>query len=361
MNMPAFTFSSEKSRASTTGTDRAPRESLERCRNCGSTRLFRDEATADLVCQECGLVNREGEAVVQEPLGHSDDASRYGPGTHGRATTVLLPDKGLRTRIGPLTRNSVPSPLSHRRKMEFARLRLVDRRQGRGDSGERNLETALPQLKRLTEALGLPRTVEETAVRLYRESLARRGMRGLRIASLVAACVYVACRVHGIPRTLRVVASQSEAPRSVIATVSIHLIRDLRVKVRPVNPMDLLPKLAEDLEFPRELRSRIREYLERLDKGGYQSSGVMPATLLGTVAYVAAQEGGWRYSQDRIAKALGVTSVSLRNRVPSVVSFLRIPPPGARPGSKSASSGPGGSTSPVAGNSDLSEPVAVHG
>ncbi len=356
--MSTVASSSERVRGPASQTDRIPRESLDRCRSCGSTRLFRDEATADLVCQDCGLVNREGEAVVQEPLGHSDDANRYGPGTHGRATTVLLPDKGLRTRIGPLTRNSVPSPLSHRRKMEFARLRLVDRRQGRGDSGERNLETALPQLKRLTEALGLPRTVEETAVRLYRESLARRGMRGLRIASLVAACVYVACRVHGIPRTLRVVASQSEAPRSVIATVSIHLIRDLRVKVRPVNPMDLLPKLAEDLEFPRELRSRIREYLERLDKGGYQSSGVMPATLLGTVAYVAAQEGGWRYSQDRIAKALGVTSVSLRNRVPSVVSFLRIPPPGARPGSRSPSGGPP-SSSPESGAPGLPEPVAA--
>src|SRR5579875_861701 len=150
-------------------------DSFERCRSCGSTHLFRDEATADLVCQECGLVAREGEAVVQDPVAHSDDMARYGPGTHGRATTVLLPDKGLRTRIGPLSRSATATHLSHQRKLEFARLRLVDRRQGRGDSGERNLETALPQVRRLTEALGLPRTVEETAVRLYRESLSRRG------------------------------------------------------------------------------------------------------------------------------------------------------------------------------------------
>ena len=296
----------------------------ERCRNCGSRHLFRDEATADLVCMECGFVAREGETVVQDPVSYPDSGNRYGPGTHGRVTTVLLPDKGLRTRIGPITRSSLTSQISHQRKMEFARLRRVDRRQGRGDSGERNLETALPQLKRLTEALGLPRTVEETAVRLYRESLARRGMRGLRIASLVAACVYVACRVNRVPRTLREIAQHSEAPRSVIATASINLIRDLQVKVRPVRAMDLLPKLSEDLTFPRDLRDRIRTYLERLEKGNYQASGLMPATILGTVTYVTAQEMGYPYSQDRIAKALGVTSVSLRNRVPSVESFLGI-------------------------------------
>lgn len=323
MNLSPSSGSNEETAAADTPRW-GPVDPYTRCRACGSTHLFRDEATADLVCQECGLVAREGESVVQDPVGHSDDGSRYGPGTHGGPTTSLLPDKGLRTHIGPLNRSSLRTPVSHARKMEFARLRLVDRRQGRGDSGERNLETALPQIGRLTEALGLPRTVEETAVRLYRESLVRRGMRGLRIASLVAACVYVACRVHGVPRTLREIGLHVEAPRSVIATTSIHLIRDLKVKVRPVSALDLLPKLAEDLAFPKELRQQVKTYLEQLEKGGYQASGVMPATLLGTVAYLSAQQGGHPYSQDKIAKALGVTSVSIRNRVPSVQGFLGL-------------------------------------
>jgi transcription initiation factor TFIIB len=306
---------------------RAPdsEDTLDRCRNCGSRHLYRDEATADLVCMECGLVAREGEAVVQDPVNYPDSGDRYGPGTHGRVTTVLLPDKGLRTRIGPISRSPMSGRLSHQKKMEFARLRRVDRRQGRGDSGERNLETALPQIHRLVESLGLPKTVEETTVRLYRESLLRRGMRGMRIASLVAACVYVACRINHVPRTLREIAQHSEAPRSVIATASNNLIHDLQVKVRPVRALDLLPKLAEDLAFPRDLREKIREYLDRLEKGGYQASGLMPATILGTVSYVTAQELGYPYSQDKIARALGVTSVSLRNRVPSVEAFLGIP------------------------------------
>ena len=182
---------------------------------------------------------------------------------------------------------------------------------------------ALPQIDTLCQALDLPPNFVETATQLYRRALTEwEGTRNVRISVMAAVSVYVSCRVLHTPRTLRQVASASGVSLKLIAPVSHAMMRDPKVEPRPITPGDLLPKLSETLSFHEELVDRIESYLRVLTEQGYQSSGLAPATVLGAVAYAASGDGGWGYGQERIASALGITSISIRNRMPDLRTFL---------------------------------------
>ena len=139
---------------------------------------------------------------------------------------------------------------------------------------------------------------------------------------MAAASVYVSCRVLHTPRTLRQVAASSQVPLRLVGPVVRDMIRDLKVDSPPITPADLLPKLFDAMSFPEELVDRIERYLRLLTERGYKISGFAPATVLGAVAYAAAQDGGYGYGQERIAAALGIATVSIRNRTADLRAFL---------------------------------------
>ena len=123
--------------------------------------------------------------------------------------------------------------------------------------------------------------------------------------------------------TLRQVAAASEVPLRLVVPVVRDMTRDLNVDSPPITPADLLPKLFQALPFPEGLADRIESYLRLLTERGYQISGFAPATILGAVAYAAAQDWGHGFSQERIAQALGISTVTIRSRMPDLRAFLQ--------------------------------------
>ena len=74
----------------------------------------------------------------------------------------------------------------------------------------------MAELRRVASFLELPEVVREEAARVYNFVLQRGLVRGRSMESVIAACVYAACRSYNIPRTLDEISMASEIERKEI-------------------------------------------------------------------------------------------------------------------------------------------------
>ena len=69
---------------------------------------------------------------------------------------------------------------------------------------------AMAELRRVASYLNLPSVVRDEASRVYNYVLQRGLVRGRSMESVIAACIYAACRSYNIPRTLDEIAAASD-------------------------------------------------------------------------------------------------------------------------------------------------------
>lgn len=112
------------------------------------------------------------------------------------------------------------------------RLRKWQSRLRVSDAAERNLAFALSELDRTASQLKLPKHVEEEAARLYREAVRKELIRGRSIESVIAACVYAACRLLKIPRTLDEIADIARVTEVTIRNRYKELTEKFTLKIQ---------------------------------------------------------------------------------------------------------------------------------
>ena len=108
----------------------------------------------------------------------------------------------MTTEISPAYKGGDGSSLSSKERQKWGRLRFLDNRGRIRDGKERNLATALTELKRISSNMGLPNSIAKDGASLYRKAVAKKLIRGRSIEGVVAASLYMACRMNQNPRTL---------------------------------------------------------------------------------------------------------------------------------------------------------------
>lgn len=85
---------------------------------------------------------------------------------------------------------------------------------------------------------------------------------------LVAAVIYLACRIEGYPRTLKEIAAASNLPMKSISKIYSSLSRTLEVDTGRVLPEDIVGRFASNLQLSHSIRStalHICQSVSRLD------------------------------------------------------------------------------------------------
>src|SRR5213079_1012202 len=80
-------------------------------------------------------------------------------------------------------------------------MRKLQRHSGHSRPGERSLPETIRSLDRVASLMGLPRPVKDEAGFICKKALEKGLVRGRSIEAIVAAAVYAACRIDGVPRT----------------------------------------------------------------------------------------------------------------------------------------------------------------
>jgi transcription initiation factor TFIIB len=280
------------------------------CIDGGDHELIKDEERGERICSKCGLVFSERmismELSGQRAFSSEERSKRE---QHGSPINALTPDIGMTTMID----KHAPMSLELKKAVKW---------DSRYTWKQRNMIQATSEIKRIGELLNLPQRVKELAITHYRQAYTKGLLKGRSIKAMVAACLYYACGSERVPRTLGDIVQKSDSNLHDITRSYQTMIRELNLPSPTLDPGLLVSKFTTDLGLPHEVETIAQKILEKYEKT-YSLSGKDPKGLVAAAIYLAAILNKMKLSQTKIAKIVGITEVTLRNRLKEMQKFVR--------------------------------------
>jgi len=181
----------------------------------------------------------------------------------------------------------------------------------------------MSEIERLSSQLGIPRDVRETAALMYRKSLAKKLVRGRGIESVVAASIYLACRIHRIPRRLDEIVPETNLDRKQVGHAVRLVLSQVNIDVPLASAKDLIPRLSSDLLLEGRTVKKATEIIKNAEEK-FVTIGKDPGGIVGAALYIAGILEEDRRTQREIANVSRVTEVTIRNRYKELVRVLGI-------------------------------------
>ena len=285
------------------------------CPYCGSTNISIDYTRSEKSCGNCGLVIEEN-MVDSTIRGTARDKEGNSYGQNGAPKDITIHDGGISTDFDINKGNLKNKAQWYRLKKWNGRMRVSSPR-------ERNLSRALGQLALLVSNLSLSKSVKYEAAAIYREALDMDLVRGRSIDKLLVATVYIACRKCKVPRTLDEMSEGTGLDKKTIGKNYRFLNRKLGLRLPLISPNDYVPRFASKLGLSPEAEVKSFEIIDLAAESGL-TSGKDPASITAASLYWASMLVGERRTQTEIAKTLGVTEVTIRNRFKELSNSLSL-------------------------------------
>ena len=284
------------------------------CPRCVKGKLIVLTETSETCCPKCGYVVDELSVDTGAEWRSNAGTDRPDRSRAGSPTSLTMHDRGLSTRISAENKDATGKHLSSEMRYAFKRLKTWDGRLNTVTSKDKNLITALAELKRLEDKLVLNSSISEKAAYIYRKALEEKLVRGRSINALIAASLYAACRELGVSRNLKDFELHANIKRKDIARCYRLLLKSLTIRMPVVDPVSCVAKIASaNLEITeKSKRYAIKILKEASEK--HLASGKDPMGLAASALYLACVKNGEDITQRDIAQAADVTEVTIRNR-----------------------------------------------
>ncbi|MCE9651640.1 MAG: transcription initiation factor IIB [Nitrosarchaeum sp.] len=272
---------------------------------CAQSIVITDFETGELICSKCGKVLQEKTTDTRKEWTSTAD--------HSMPTSMTMHDMGLSTVIGRSNHDFGGKPLGYTMNQSMRRMRLWDSRSQAHIPSDKNLKTALYEMVKLKEKLGLSDAVIGRAAYLYRKASKAHLVRGRTIKSVVGACMYIACRDMETTRTITDIANHLQEKRKTIAKSYRILFQNLMLSVIVADPINDIVKFANNLQLP-EITKREAIRIFNILKEKELVAGKNPHAVA-AVLYIAGIKTNVPLSQHNITQVSGITSVTIRNRL----------------------------------------------
>ncbi|HEX5457390.1 MAG TPA: transcription initiation factor IIB [Candidatus Nitrosotalea sp.] len=272
--------------------------------------LVTDSIRGEVICASCGEVVTDKTEDLTEQKSFTYDGYNASTRT-GLGSTLSIHDKGLSTIIGHTDKDASGNFISPYMKYTFNRLRTWDTR-SKSSSTERNLRSAFVIMGAIQPKLDVSDAIVERAAYLYRKALTKNIIRGRTISGMILSALYVACRESGVPRTLQDV---SDAGNISFKDLSRHyrvFVKTLELQVGSLDPSEFVSKIGTSVGISEKAK---RDALDIIEKSKQKRivDGKNPVSLAATALFLASILNGERVTQDKIAKASGISTVTIRN------------------------------------------------
>ena len=268
------------------------------CPVCGSSEFFIDNIRSEKSCKKCGLVLEEN--IIDS--------------TNGAPNDITIHDGGLSTTFD-INKGNIKD------YAKWKRLKRLHNQSRVGGTRDRNLSRAFTELGLVISKLALSSSVKRESASIYRKALDKDLIRGRSISKLLVATVYISCRLCKVPRTLDEIEKGTGINQKTISKNYRFLARELGIKLSPISPNDYIPRFASRLGLSSQVEVKSIEIIDQAKDLGL-TSGKDPASVAAATLYGTSMLFGERKTQTEIAKTLGVTEVTIRNRFKELNSKL---------------------------------------
>ncbi|MFX1559038.1 MAG: transcription initiation factor IIB [Promethearchaeota archaeon] len=293
------------------------------CINCGGTSFTRDYVRGENICTSCGLVLSEHTADRGPEWRAFTTEEKNARARTGAPMTLTIADRGLSTLIDWRNKDASGKTLTGTTRAAIYRMRKWHIRSRLHSSQHRNLAIAMSEMEKLSSQLGVPRDVRETAALMYRKALTKKLVRGRSIESVVAASVYLACRIHRIPRRLDEIVTETNVDRKKIGHAVRLIVSRVNIDVPLASAKDLIPRLSSDLHLEGRTVKKATEIIKNAEER-FVTIGKDPGGIAGAALYIAGIIEEDKRTQREIANVSRVTEVTIRNRYKELVRVLEI-------------------------------------
>jgi transcription initiation factor TFIIB len=282
------------------------------CSSCGNNHMITDRESAEVVCSRCGRVISDY-VETNSPDWHTSikDRSNNRSGIGMSLSSLARHDMGLSTIIGRTDRDASGNILDTAMRSRMQRLRTWDIRSQAHSSAAKNRKHAFTQLSILKDKLNLSDAVIEKTAYIYRKAQERLLIRGRTISGMLAAAIYIACREMGTPRTLNDIATVNNMKRKELARNYRLLYFELDLRIPIIDPMKCIVKVANKAILSERTKRQAADIMSKAIRREIPA-GRDPMGLAASVLYLSSLSNDEKITQADLAKAAGVTEVTLR-------------------------------------------------
>ncbi len=281
-----------------------------RCYSCNSESVFYDHYRGEFSCTRCGLVifDRVLEARPEwrSKVGESQERADVGSGID-----YTLHDLGMGSSF------SLPNDVSPANRARLRRMRELQKRSRTIGWHERSLREAMIELDKICEDLSIPKGIKTEASIIYRRAKSKGLTSGRNLSQVLAAAIFLSCRLRGIARTEGEVANsiavrygfESQKCEKTIRKIVKLLKYSLQLDVRRISPSEYIDKYSIQLGISKASIEKAHELQQRIPKKFLWSKS--PVFLAAILIYLGVKETGEPITLKQVADGVGVGVSSL--------------------------------------------------
>ena len=285
----------------------------DRCTRCGKNSIAHDDSTGETICTMCGyVILEESEQEIISPVNISDNPSN---------------SSSISSNIGNSTSNSLQetdafgNPIARAIMTDIKRQKILENSGRIHSARDKNLKQADKEIEKLKDKLSLSNSVVEKTTTTYKKAIEKNITRGHSIKGLVGACLYVSCRDSEIPRTINDISNTIDVKKNDILKCYKLIVAELELKFPISSPKKYVSRIASSIKASEKSKRKAMAIIEQVEKTG-TSIGKDPIGVTAGALYLACISTGESKSQEEIAKASGVTEVTIRKRCKELIKII---------------------------------------
>lgn len=274
--------------------------------------LIDDHRAGDQICSECGLV--VGDRVIDvgsEWRIFSKEKANNDPSRVGKAENPLLNGSDLSTLIGQ------GSSSNGRRVQSLGSMSAGDqgimKSQNRRalSNSDRGLVNAFREISNMSDKINLNKAITDRANFLFKQVHDGNNLKGRSDDAIASACLYIACRQEGVPRTFKEICAVSQISKKEIGRCFKLILKVLETSVELIRTGDFMSRFCCNLGLPPKVLKAATCIAERAVEFDIVS-GRSPISVAAAAIYMASQASDDKKTQKDISEVAGVAEVTIR-------------------------------------------------
>ncbi|GAB1606970.1 transcription initiation factor IIB-like [Argonauta hians] len=264
--------------------------------------LIEDYHAGDMICSECGLV--VGDRVIDvgsEWRTFNNDKNTKDASRVGAAENPLLDGRDLSTMIATTSGDTLlddnGKPMYHSRR----NLSVSDR----------TLLMAFREINQMSERLNLPTMIADQGNTLFKQVHESKSLKGRANDAIASACMYIACRKEGVPRTFKEICAVSKVSKKEIGRTFKLILKALETNVEVITTGDFMSRFCASLNMTNQVQ-KAANHIAKTAVDLDLVPGKSPVTVAAAAIYMASQASDKKKTQREINVVSGVAEVTIR-------------------------------------------------
>ena len=294
------------------------------CKSCKSDKLVKDNIKGYLVCTECAVINQE--FLNENPeFTYDEENNGNGSSRYGCPANYFFPKSALGTKIAPS-------------KKGYNKV-IALQRQGQMPYREKSLLEVLERIQLKCKKYGITQTIIDSAKILYKKVSDSKHIRGKRKGknmimrcinrrSMIAACVFYACKMQKEPRSPKEIADIYDLEikhvhrgcRKILDYIDLN---STFYQIRNSQASDFIERLSKKMDIDKKYIDITKDVCNNIHKLDIASTHEPPSIAAGCILLVA-NTYNINISKKQISEIFDISDVTISKTYRKIHPYYKI-------------------------------------